>query len=283
MSPDSNPAAPPGPTTLESLRHYASSQTKLIESALESPHLFKTPDNFYWMELWRATWGKDPDSFDKPERVESGPDSTNNSLIFPGVVPSNRNVMSKPDVLNNCWGPFECKKIFIRSEYKEAEEFLLSICGSGMDYDAVVIAGQPGIGLSHFCSAAMGSLDILSGKSVFLVRTLLRRLALELPTALQIYPDHALLFYQGGVKEFVHLYSRAMYNCLSPEGGTLARIWALVDSGQELKEPSPVFKGDPFFVVETLSSCPTRSEWTRRIRCEPFYMKQWAFSEVLQV
>ena len=101
------PAASPGPTTLESLRHYASSQTKLIESALEPPHLFKTPDNFYWMELWRATWGKDPDSFDKPEQVESGPDSTGNSLIFSGVVPSNCNVMSKPDILNNCWGPFK--------------------------------------------------------------------------------------------------------------------------------------------------------------------------------
>jgi len=152
-----------------------------------------------------------------------------------------------------------------------------------MDYDAVVITGQPGIGIPHFCSAAMKSLDLLSGKSIFLVRTLLY-LMLKLPTALQIYPNHALLFYQGGVKEFVHLYSRAMYNCLSPEGGTLARICqALVDSGQELKEPSPDFKGDPFFIVETLPSCPTRSEWTRRIRYEPFYMKQWSFSEVIQV
>lgn len=190
--PDSEPTAPSEPITLESLQQYASSQTKLIESVSESPLRFRTPENAHWIELWSTVWGKNVDSLDNLEQVESGPDSRNNSLIFPGVIPSDRKVMSRPDILKHCWESITYEKILIRSEYWEAEEFILSICGSERNYNVVVVTGQPGIGLSHFCSAMVGSPYLLSGKSVFLLRTLLHRLALKLPTALQLHPNSTL-------------------------------------------------------------------------------------------
>jgi hypothetical protein len=109
----------------------------------------------------------------------------------------------------------------------------------------------------------------------------LRRLALKLPTALQINPNRALLFYEKGVKEFTELNAPA-YNPLGPMADPLGRIWALVDCMEGLHEPAPVFKNGPFFVVETTSPCPAGLRWTRNVRSNHFYMKLWSFVEVLQ-
>jgi len=110
----------------------------------------------------------------------------------------------------------------------------------------------------------------------------LRRLALKLPTALQIEPEHALLFHETGVKEFQHPGGVASYTPLRSGRGPPGRIWALVDSNWRVQEPAPVFQGDPF-VVEATSPRPACHEWTRRVRFNFFYMKPWSFAEVLQV
>jgi len=91
--------------------------------------------------LWEVAWGKDPDSFDKSEGVERGISRIDDFLMFPDVVPSSRNVMPKPYILEICW-LHECEAIFIRPEYEEAEGFVLSACGSAERYRAVVVIGQ---------------------------------------------------------------------------------------------------------------------------------------------
>ncbi|KAF9648091.1 hypothetical protein BDM02DRAFT_3187371 [Thelephora ganbajun] len=247
---DLNPTTTPEPTTLRSLQRYASHQTELIESLLDpsSPnHHFRDCDDEYWVQFWLSVWDKDPDSLDETEKVEGDPDPIDGSPILSDVVPSNRDVMNQPGA------------------YREAEEFALSVCGGAAKYDGLVIAGQPGI-----------------GKSVFLLRILLRRLALKLPTALQIRPNHALLFCRGGVKEFSRLENRSVYHPLKSEHGPPGRIWVLVDSNRELHEPAPAFQEGFFFVVEVSSPRPSRHEWIRGIRSMSFYMKSWSFMEVLQ-
>ncbi|KAF9648100.1 hypothetical protein BDM02DRAFT_2349856 [Thelephora ganbajun] len=189
--------------------------------------------------------------------------------------------MNQPGAAKCCWH-FKCKQIFIRSEYKEAEEFALSVCGDAAKYDGLVIAGQPGIGLTLFCLAFTGSQDLSPGKSVIPLRILLRRLALKLPIALQIRPNHALVFYRGGVKEFSRLENRSVYHPLSSEHGPPGRIWVLVDSNRELHEPAPAFQGGFFFVVEASFPHPSHHRWIRDIRNICFYMKSWSFVEVLQ-
>ena len=115
---------------------------------------------------------------------------------------------------------------------------------------------------------------------MFLLRLLLRRLALKLPTALQIGPNDVVFFHGRGVEEFVRLDKAALYRPLlsSPPD----RIWALVDSNRQLEMPSPVFVDGPFFVVEVAYPRPSRQEWARSIRHKRFFMRPWSFSEVLQ-
>ncbi|KAF9645188.1 hypothetical protein BDM02DRAFT_3120617, partial [Thelephora ganbajun] len=248
MSSNLNPTTIPEPTTLRSLQRYTSHQTELIESLLNPPFPnshFRDSEDYGWVQFWSSAWGKDLDSFDKTEQVDRGPDPIDDpSLILPDVVPSNRDVMIKSQAMDRCWY-FDCEKIFIRSEYKEAEEFALSTCCTAAAYDALVVTGQPGI-----------------GKSVFLLRVLLRRLALKLPTALQIEPNCAQLFYQEGVKEFTHLEDGPRYTPLESKCDLPGRIWALVDSNRQLVEPAPVFQQGPFFVAEASPPCRTRHEWT---------------------
>jgi len=138
--------------TLQSLQNYASEQEERIQSFLKS-----APENYYlretcdesWKRFYSSTWGKDPDSFDKSEPVARGPDAINDSRILPNVVPRNRNVMLKPDRLDDHWC-FECEKFLIRPEYEEAESFVLSAFGVERAISGVVIAGQPGTGLPLF-------------------------------------------------------------------------------------------------------------------------------------
>ena len=176
------------------------------------------------------------------------------------------------------------QKIFIRPEYKEAEECVLAAFCSEMRYHALLVIGQPGIGLSIFCLAVKGSHRFSSGKSVFLLRILLRRLLLKLPTVLQFRPNHALLFYEGGVREFANLEDDSTYSKLKPKD-RLGEIWVLVcTSGdlEDLEEPAPIFTNHAFFVVHAASPGSEHHEWTHYVRTQRFYMKPWSFSEVLQ-
>ena len=109
------------------------------------------------------------------------------------------------------------------------------------------------------------------------------RLSLELPTVLQVQEGSAILFHQGGVSKFRHLNTSEPYEDLHSSSGGPGRIWALIDANESLAEPAPIFRSStPFFVVEAASSRPKRFEWARKMNFRSFYMKTWAFSEVLQ-
>lgn len=112
----------------------------------------------------------------------------------------------------------------------------------------------------------------------------MRRLALQLPTALQVTPSYALLFFSGGVKELSRLDDGPPYNVLLPEDrNPLGRIWALVDCDRAHDEPAMVFQQGPFFVIKASPPHPMHHQWTRRIYASFFHMKPWSFAEVLQV
>jgi len=122
---------------------------------------------------------------------------------------------------------------------------------------------------------------LFPGKTVFLVRLLIRRLSLGLPTALQFAPDCAHLFCEKGVYEFGRLDNPELYNKL--RRGTDARIWALIDSNDDLVQPAALFTNrSPFFVVEAAPPLDDHFEWMKKAHTMRFYMKPWTFPEVCQ-
>lgn len=151
MSSDLNPTTPP---KLASLQHYISGQVDRIKLLLNLPSpnfYFRSPDNEYWTGFWKSFWGvaegKGVDSFDRMEEVERGLDTIDASLLHPDVVPKDRNVMTKDKIVDKYWYS-ECGDILIRSEYNKAEDSILSTCGTAAH--GIVVAGQPGTGLSVF-------------------------------------------------------------------------------------------------------------------------------------
>jgi len=111
------------------------------------------------------------------------------------------------------------------------------------------------------------------------------RLALRLPTGLQTEETTVLLFHEGGVSEFQHIDDPSYFEGLFPTSGPAGRIWILVDSNDRLFKPAPIFRmcGGPFFVVEAVSACQKRKDWTTRLLADLWYMKIWSFAEVLQL
>ena len=98
-----------------------------------------------WVKLWFTFWGKEG-GWDTTQQVIRGFDPIDDFLL-PHVVPAECDVMIKPGVVDNCWH-LESESIFIRSEYKEAEEFAVSACGAARRNMALMVTGQPGIGSS---------------------------------------------------------------------------------------------------------------------------------------
>jgi len=104
---------------LKSLQGHAPHQEKLIKS-LSGPSFpnyhFRDTDDEDWVEFWKVAWDTGPDSLDGTEKVERSSDPIDDSLV--GVVPTDHDVMLKPEVTIDLWylKP-ECKKILIRSEY----------------------------------------------------------------------------------------------------------------------------------------------------------------------
>ena len=110
----------------------------------------------------------------------------------------------------------------------------------------------------------------------------MRRLILKLPTALQITPDDAVLFYGGGVGRFEAIANGARYRSLRGIGHSPPdRIWALVDSNKNV-EPAEVFLEGRFYIVNALSPRPDRQRWAKNSPVNTFNMDGWSFSEVLQ-
>jgi len=145
-------------TTLKSLQHHAPSQEDLIRSLSEHPtqYYFRAVDDENWEVFWKEAWGRELDSLDRLEKVERGSDPVNNFTFPLGAAPTHRQVMVAPKIMHRLWSiKPRYKKILIRSEYKEAEQFALSTCDTASNVLAII--GQPGIGPSPLYSATTGS------------------------------------------------------------------------------------------------------------------------------
>ncbi len=120
-----------------------------------------------------------------------------------------------------------------------------------------------------------------SGKTIFLIWILVRRLTLRLPTVLQIRPHQALLFHENGISVFQDLIDNGTYLGLK-FANPRSKIWVLVDSNNILDKPTGVFRmGRPFFVLQ-VASRGDPFEWAKKVYFDRFYMKTWTLSEVLQ-
>ena len=112
---------------------------------------------------------------------------------------------------------------------------------------------------------------------MFLLWLLMRRLALGLPTVLQLNHNPPLLFHEHGVCRFTHPKDKLGSEVSFPD-----KIWVLVDSNRYAAEPATVFQSDIFFVIETVPFSAPYLQWMDgRAACH-FFMKPWTFSEVLQ-
>jgi len=111
----------------------------------------------------------------------------------------------------------------------------------------------------------------------------MHRLALRLPTILQVSTSHAILFHVGGAFELTRLDNLALYDELFFSADRRSsRIWALVDSNPNLPEPAGIFKyNTPFFVVNAVSHGCENPEWSKKISHERFYMNSWSIPKVL--
>jgi len=119
---------------------------EVIKPLFDPSHFcFQDTNNIVWIEFWKSAWDKDPHTFEETEVVERGCNPIDDSRI---IVPPFRDVMVTPEVTRLCWN-FRSKisRIFIRPDYKEAEEFALSSCGLDAPLHGVSVVGQPGIGL----------------------------------------------------------------------------------------------------------------------------------------
>ena len=122
--------------------------------------------------------------------------------------------------------------------------------------------------------------DPRSGKTVFLTWLLMRRLALKLPTVLQVNEHRAILFHEGGTSQFLDLEDTEAYAGLRFDEPS-SRIWVLIYSNQ-VSEPAPIFHaGRSFFIIQAASRYRD-FHWARKVCFEYFCMKTWPLSEVLR-
>ena len=233
------------------------------------------PIHSAWDTFRRSVWGKGVASFEFPGPIEG------DASALPETIPASRPVMEVPTTVPNFWD-MDISRILVRSEFQEAERAALS--ANAMNMDAFVVAGQPEIG-SPSPSLSAVEPDLSVGKSVFLMWLLVRRLALGLPTALQVRKDHAVLFHEGGTSIFLELSDVIPYLVpFKPPPHTPGKIWALIDSNRFLPEPVEIFmRLRPFFTVEAVSPYqPGHIEWSQSFPSDCFYMRPWDLSEIIQ-
>jgi len=253
--------------SLESLRQYSEEQTSKI-NLLISDLAFHNPlpRLGIWAEFRHSLWGKGLSHLRDP------------------IYTTGQSVVQGPQVIPQALG-LPGRKILVRSEYEQAEQAILSANENGRD--AFIVSGNPGIGSpppfsSSVVTSSIGP-NLESGKSIFLVWLLMRRLVLRLPTAIQVYPHFAILFHEGGISQFSDLQGPDTYGVLDFGRSCHKNIWVLVDSNQYLVEPASIFRDHgPFFVIEAISPSEKRREWTKKVARVSYYMKTWTLEEVLQ-
>ena len=115
---------------------------------------------------------------------------------------------------------------------------------------------------------------------MFLLWLLMRRLALGLPTVLQLCNDPPLLFHEHGVCEFAHPELKLGSGVSFPD-----KIWALVDSNRlgHVMEPAMVLLSEHFFVVKAVPFSRQHLQWMDALATRRFIMSSWSSPEVLHV
>ena len=262
--------------SLQDLTEYVPTQSyKIHEFIVHGDVLSHSgPVHSAWNTFRRFVWRKGLASFESQEPV------ARDAGAISETTPTSCMVMKVPPAILDVWD-LGSSQILVRSEFQQAERAAVS--ANTENKYVFLVAGQPGIGPPSPSSSLIES-NLSSGKSVFLMWLLVRRLALGLPTVLQVREDYAVLFHEGGTSIFLELNNIVPYLGLQPPSGTPRKIWALVDSNRFLSEPAIIFKGyRTFFTIEAVSPHqPHDVKWTWRMPSSCFYMKMWDFSEVIQ-
>jgi hypothetical protein len=253
---------PPMSNPLGDLKKHIPDQTLRIDQIINSPDHFSDsgPDVSTWSAARDSLWGKGLASLDDP---------------LSGAAHA---IVKIPETMPDLWG-LDLQRILVQPQYKEIERAALS--ASAKYVEAFLVSGQPGTGPPPLALSS-AELDLQTGKSVFLMWLLMRRLALGLPTALQVRADCVMLFHEGGTSQFLFPERDIRYLGLKfPQIDCSKRIWALVDSNQHPTEHVGIFcYRKPFFVVEAVSPRQEGLDWIIEVYPAYYDMKPWTSSEV---
>ena len=98
-----------------------------------------------WTDFRKSFWGVDPKTWEKLEPVVRDDKSNRikDSHFRPDPPPTTQSVVTIPKNLPVVG--LRSKRILVRSDYKEAEKAVVSLSKT---FQAFVVGGQPGIGLS---------------------------------------------------------------------------------------------------------------------------------------
>jgi len=130
--------------SLEDLTQYASAQTDAINRLIQMGRLTTGPISNTWSKFKESVWKKGLASVEAHEPVERDDDPLDDEETDSDTIPVSALVAPLPGSLPKVWDSYS-KRILVRLEYQEAEQAVLS--ANENNKDALIIAGQPGIGL----------------------------------------------------------------------------------------------------------------------------------------
>ena len=129
--------------SLEDLTKYASAQTDAINCLIQMGRFTTGPISNNWTEFKESVWKKGLASVETQEPVERDDDPIDEYEIDPATVPVSALVAPFPGSLPKVWDSYS-QQILVRLEYQETEQTVLS---ANENKAALLVAGQPGIGL----------------------------------------------------------------------------------------------------------------------------------------
>lgn len=129
-------------------------------------------------------------------------------------------------------------------------------------------------------------IDFRPGKTTWLYLVLVLRLHARLPTIYQFGTRQILFFDDHGASLLKRdLDSDALTPFLKRNGhdGNPTRVWALVDSNQELISVDQAYYSHRIFTVQTPSPRQDRIQWTKKLNgpYQRFILAPWILSELI--
>ena len=120
---------------------------------------------------------------------------------------------------------------------------------------------------------------------MFLLRLLMRRFMLQLPTVFQPGTNNPILFHKNGTYELKKFRNPEWYKALAFPENPSCRIWALFDPSPDAPQPAALLTStsSPFFIVQAASPRSDYNDWHNKLGPRYFYMKPWSFLELVQV